>query len=79
MIAPTLTDFLLFGAKDCPHCGRQLPRCTDFFAPDAHMGGGLASYCRQCRNERSNAAYHADPTRKREAMRRYQARKAALL
>jgi hypothetical protein len=57
MIAPTTTDYLLFGKKRCSLCGKELPACTDFFAPDHWRGSGMVSQCRACRSQTDKASY----------------------
>ena len=60
MIAPTITDFLLFGEKKCCSCGAKLPKGSDFFPPDGTNDSGLKPTCRECKNRQSRESYRRD-------------------
>lgn len=53
-------EFLLFGARQCPACGRTLPKSREFFHRDARDPDGLSLTCSECRNGRGIRKYHAD-------------------
>lgn len=53
-------EFLLFGARQCPSCGRTLPKSREFFHRDRSESDGLSLTCSECRNGRSVRKYHTD-------------------
>lgn len=54
LLEPTLTDFIIFGRKRCPACGRVFPACGDWFHVDrdAKSSDGVGRYCLECRPEK---------------------------
>jgi hypothetical protein len=55
---------LLFGAKVCADCGRELPACTDYYTRRS-TAGDLKTICKSCRAARARARYAADPDLRR--------------
>jgi hypothetical protein len=76
MIAPTETDYIIFGARRCLICETELPACGDFFVADGQRPGGIRGICRDCRAEQERARHTPEKrARKRAWQRAYRARK----
>ena len=69
-LEPTTTDFIIFGSKVCPACGRKLPKCGDWFASDDHQrsSDGLSTHCKECRNIRTRTRYQDDDEYRKERL-----------
>lgn len=52
-------DALLFGEKQCPECGRTLPRTRAYFTVDTRAGDGFKAECNTCRRARQRTWYAA--------------------
>jgi len=52
-------ELLLFGAKRCPLCGRELPASTDFYGRDRTTRDGLTRLCSECRSREDRRRYRS--------------------
>lgn len=62
-----MVGLLLFPPRVCGGpCGMTLPRCRDYFQPDAHALDGMRSTCRRCRREQQRDGERVRAQRRRE-------------
>lgn len=54
-------DFLIFGEKTCPSCGRSRPKNAEHFHHDDKNRDGLTRECKKCRLARGTRRYASDP------------------
>ena len=61
-----MVGLLLFPPRACGACGDTLPRCRDYFAPDAHTSDGMRTTCRRCRRTQQRDGERVRAQRRRD-------------
>lgn len=64
-----MVGLLLFPPRACGACGETLPRCRDYFAPDAQVPDGMRTTCRRCRRTQGRDGERIRVQRRRDLAR----------